>query len=163
MSGEYKYRLISAEYPGFAKNSYRDDGDRYVRECGAYVLKRDMHHLVFTVSVDWDGAGSPPVGTVCEYLDMRCGVKRDWMCVTIQYMSDVTLVVRPTTVCDGKVEISQHPTTAQFRPIRTPEQIAAAERDEAITAMGEEVGNTYSVEEAITKLYDAGYRKQVTQ
>ncbi|MNE98933.1 hypothetical protein D3C81_1180680 [compost metagenome] len=50
----------------------------------------------------------------------------------------------------------------KFRPIRTPEQIAAEERSAAICEMSTVVGAPLSkltVPEVLEALYDAGYRK----
>jgi hypothetical protein len=49
-----------------------------------------------------------------------------------------------------------------FRPIRTPEQIAAEEREKAIDAMNKLVGDIEKIptwRDALAALYDAGYRK----
>lgn len=60
--------------------------------------------------------------------------------------------------------MGDHP---EFRPIRTPEQIAAEERDKAVQAA---MDDTYTLGISdqskrilIERLYDAGYRKQVTE
>lgn len=110
-------------------------------------------------SEQWDGSGVPPVGTVCEY---RLG-EGTWFKCKVVYMLSGT---------DGFVAWCDHLAKDQFltfssrryklhlRKIKTPEQIAAEERLQAIDEM------VYLVHRADTgykaemrALYDAGYRK----
>lgn len=115
----------------------------------------------------WTGEGRPSVGTICEFLDLRGGVKRDWVKVCVRYISDVMLVVKPDHPIDCQYEIALHPDTAQFRILRTPEQIAAEERAATVNLMVsilfEEKGSSMGPAERgyCEALYDAGYRKQV--
>lgn len=80
----------------------------------------------------WDGTGLPPVGTVCE-VDYE-----GWtQCEVIAHFQQRCGMVAAFT-------IDQHGNGAKtldafgaehFRPIRTPEQIAAEEREKAVHAM----------------------------
>ncbi|AVE32265.1 hypothetical protein [Pseudomonas aeruginosa] len=111
----------------------------------------------------WDGQGLPPVGTVCEYRchDNICEPK-DWTVVHVlahaNHGSDTAMLLaedvsgEPGTMY-GRIWI---PRTC--RPLRTPEQIAAEEREKAIEEMcfAEE---TLTVKQA-KALYEAGYRRQ---
>ncbi|HHW2202117.1 TPA: hypothetical protein ACUT9V_003308 [Pseudomonas aeruginosa] len=107
----------------------------------------------------WDGQGLPPVGTVCEYLDANLewheveifGIDKaqrrifasPWM--TIPYMG-----------CSAP---------ECFRPSRTPEQIAAEEREKAALEMAALMSGHEDRSKDCFKvlgeiLYDAGYRRQ---
>lgn len=116
--------------------------------------------------VHWDGQGLPPIGTAC-------GVKNDldggW--------DAVDEVLAHTTISNADVAVFKrddrvfYSPAGSFRPIPTPEQIAAEERKTAIDKMaadaqldfsaGELLSSREYVECAIAALHDAGYRKQV--
>ncbi|ENM3028930.1 hypothetical protein AB7A55_004952 [Pseudomonas aeruginosa] len=98
----------------------------------------------------WDGQGLPPVGA-------KCLTDRN------DFLREVTIL------CHGKTRtfVFDHVSQEEiclvlkdrvFLPIRTPEQIAAEEREKAIEEMcfAEE---TLTVKQA-KALYDAGYRRQ---
>ena len=103
---------------------------------------------------EWDGSGLPPIGTVCEYR-----VNED------EWVSGEVFGHR---VCpDGGVQLfvslknnwdysSAHD---RFRPIKTPEQVAAEERLHAIDEMINLVGRYSTFKDVMGMLYDAGYRK----
>ncbi|ENQ7723531.1 hypothetical protein ACEQOO_005541 [Pseudomonas aeruginosa] len=98
----------------------------------------------------WDGQGLPPVGITCE--SWRSGVRR---IVKILGHGDEYIFVRED---DGREILLSIGDGREFRPLRTPEQIAAEEREKAIEEMcfAEE---TLTVKQA-KALYDAGYRRQ---
>lgn len=100
----------------------------------------------------WGGEGIPPVGTVCEYVDWS-GITRT---VEVLAYSNDEAWLRSI----GK-ECAIHSFTTKyldkFQVIRTPEQVAAEERDKAINQMEFDTG--YLDRGAFTKLYDAGWRK----
>jgi hypothetical protein len=122
---------------------------------------------------EWSGSGLPPVGAVCEFAggtpcpedpfdkDLREGMK-----VTIIAhfkCGDFTLAAftfDPENPYRGMVQVEQGNFSC-FRPIRTPEQIDAEDRDKAINQM--EFDTDCMDRGAFTKLYDAGWRKQATQ
>ncbi|HBP0696563.1 TPA: hypothetical protein L5Q41_005942 [Pseudomonas aeruginosa] len=110
----------------------------------------------------WDGQGLPPVGA-------KCLTDRN------DFLREVTIL------CHGKTRtfVFDHVSQEEiclvlkdrvFLPIRTPEQIAAAERWASIQQMlafadmnysaGELMSPKEYVETAVSALYDAGYRRQ---
>ncbi|MCV0108788.1 hypothetical protein KUC42_08540 [Pseudomonas aeruginosa] len=98
----------------------------------------------------WDGQGLPPVGITCE--SWRSGVRR---IVKILGHGDEYIFVRED---DGREILLSIGDGREFRPLRTPEQIAAEEREKAIEEM-------FFAEETLTvkqakALYEAGYRRQ---
>lgn len=117
-----------------------------VEDCNRPLVKRPY----------WNGAGSPPVGTVCSYRHTHhAGV---WYDGEILYVSDEYTIVKGHPVGE------QHYYTRNltFRPIRTPEQIAADERGKAIAEMAEVSRQATGFGQNIADhaaLYDAGYRK----
>ncbi|MER0688529.1 hypothetical protein AAA569_35755 [Pseudomonas aeruginosa] len=98
----------------------------------------------------WDGQGLPPVGTVCEYRHM---IWPEYRSCEIRYISEESLVAY-----DDAQEQFYRTCDMLFRPVRSPEQIAAEEREKAIEEMcfAEE---TLTVKQA-KALYEAGYRRQ---
>lgn len=105
----------------------------------------------------WKGAGLPPVGTVCE--NQFCS---RWKEVKIIAHDDERAVFR---LNEGDQESYFGGSIGEFRPIRTPEQIAAEERTAAIKEMVSAChysGSECTVTDC-TALYDAGYRKQAHQ
>ncbi|HCL4036025.1 TPA: hypothetical protein N2C03_006732 [Pseudomonas aeruginosa] len=98
----------------------------------------------------WDGQGLPPVGTVCEYRHM---IWPEYRSCEIRYISEESLVAY-----DDAQEQFYRTCDMLFRPVRSPEQIAAEEQEKAIEEMcfAEE---TLTVKQA-KALYEAGYRRQ---
>ncbi|WP_225006409.1 hypothetical protein [Pseudomonas aeruginosa] len=105
----------------------------------------------------WDGQGLPPVGTVCIVephntmwgFSSTSGYERK---ILAYYGEYVWLGHAETPLETTRID------KVDFRPIRSPEQIAAEERKKAIEEMcfAEE---TLTVRQA-NALYDAGYRRQ---
>lgn len=95
----------------------------------------------------WDGEGLPPVGVECE-------VKRalDWMKCKILFISDHHVVLT------SEEEICWQTQACQFRPIRSPEDVA---RDAGI----KKIMATFKVDGELVPdnvaeaMWDAGYRK----
>lgn len=114
-------------------------------------------------STPWTGEGLPPVGMVCE--------------AGIPHVSGPNNETRSVIWIEGRV-IAYHaikdktyawfaeddgfypPGVFGFRPIRTPEQIAAEERQAAIKQMQKDCA-CYANADLFADLYDCGYRKQV--
>lgn len=71
----------------------------------------------------WKGEGLPPVGTVCEVLNSNLGSPAWEQCAVL--FTGKHLVVYNSESCE---ERTAHIDYLEFRPIRTPEQIAAEER-----------------------------------
>ncbi|HBO3174886.1 TPA: hypothetical protein L4S00_002661 [Pseudomonas aeruginosa] len=108
----------------------------------------------------WDGKCLPPVGTVCERRTLPGGDGRYEQVRIIAHTRKGFPVWENT---DGVFAgISKFPHLVggrpEFRPIRTPEQIAAEERAKAIEGMCF-AEQTLTVKQA-KALFDAGYRRQ---
>ena len=109
---------------------------------------------------EWDGEGVPPVGTVCEY---RLNEYDVWFTCKIIYVlsgSDHCFVAWCDHLgSDQFLTFASEHYKLQLRKIKTPEQNAAEERQQAIDEM-----KNLTVRSSICKvlmgvLYDAGYRK----
>lgn len=99
----------------------------------------------------WVGVGLPPVGAVCE-VSVR---GEDWFEITIKLYDGGDVAWRRTSTAGlGCWQVDE----CQFRPVLTPEQIAAEERTKAIDEL---VKVTCINRGEAAKIYDAGYRKQV--
>lgn len=111
----------------------------------------------------WSGEGLPPVG-----IDVEFSVAGDerWIEGEVLYLSLYTAVIS-----GNGFEHVHHPNVLKFRPIRTPEQIAAEERDKARTevlnAMTADGKLAYETEDqwqyrlkVVGEMLDMGYRKQ---
>jgi hypothetical protein len=111
----------------------------------------------------WHGEGLPPVGTVCEfYAD-----EDDWRrCEIVAHRNEMAVVwVNASHIFSSQGGI--------LRPIRTPEQIAAEERERArdfalntMTGEGWTAGETEEQWQfrlkIVSEMLDMGYRKKVT-
>ncbi|EJV1460573.1 hypothetical protein N6B10_003500 [Pseudomonas aeruginosa] len=100
----------------------------------------------------WDGQGLPPVGTVCEYRHM---IWPEYRPCEIRYISEESLVAY-----DDAQEQFYRTCDMLFRPIRTPEQIAAEEREKAVGDMAMSIQGVPYQYPTLYALYDAGYRRQ---
>nr|WP_134602728.1 hypothetical protein [Pseudomonas aeruginosa] len=120
------------------------------RWCGSDFPTCANHLFDRPEKVEWDGHGLPPTGLLVEW---KAGLDHEWRRVTVLAYANGDAWLQPE---DGDSFIVGNP--ANFRRIRTPEQIAAEEREKAIEEMcfAEE---TLTVKQA-KALYDAGYRRQ---
>ena len=100
----------------------------------------------------WNGEGPPPVGTVCEYVD-RSKITRTVEVLALSNGEAWLLSIGDE--CESHSFITKY--LDSFRPIRTPEQIAVEDRDKAINQM--EFDTDCLDRGALSKLYDAGWRK----
>lgn len=131
--------------------------------------RRSQFHFEQLRPAPWSGEGLPPAGTVCEFIsDMDDG--SDWhpqlrngmrVEVIAHFNTGASDVAAFVFDYDGTTRQVEQAVADCFRPIRTPEQIAAEERSKAIDAMCKECGYdgggaTYYT---CAGLYDAGYRK----
>lgn len=84
------------------------------------------------IVVEWNGEGLPPVGTVCEIEQSG-----EWNRVEVMYLSNCTLLLKFDVDEENDNEGAYDPRDPdiKLRPIRTPEQIAADEREGAIHQM----------------------------
>ena len=82
--------------------------------------RTDLPEYAMARPTVWIGEGPPPVGAVCEFRKYAPLDSGEWIAGDIRYLSDCTIVIG-----GDKCEHVHHPRTLEFRPIRTPEQIAA--------------------------------------
>ena len=122
----------------------------------------------------WSGEGLPPVGVVCEFVDEDdCDIRPPSWPDSLTHGAGVEILAHYAPLRDSVLvavfafKIDSGRATAQamagcFRPLRTPEQIAADAREQALQAacdvVGCQVGSMYGVE-VVKKQIDAGYRK----
>lgn len=104
--------------------------------------------------VEWDGEGEPPVGIECEWHPNVHG----WVKVKILGRDGSDTWYRAS----GEEHSQTCRNMAFFRPIRTAEQVAAEEREKAISDMMEVTSDGISCigQDDALALYKAGYRKQ---
>lgn len=109
--------------------------------------------LVETRHPAWTGEGLPPAGTVCE-VKGAIGHYLEWKKVEV-------FAVRGRTVFfdheNGWAQTDSH----EFRPIRTPEQVAEDELNQAALAMYEELESYLTLAQCHVAIKN-GYRKQPT-
>jgi hypothetical protein len=122
----------------------------------------------------WTGEGLPPVGTICERRTMLGGDGRYEQVIIIAHTSKGFPVWESTDAMFAGIskEAMFSNGIPSFRPIRTPEQIAADERlheiRNALSVINSKVhfpndlvrGNILAA--AVEAMIDAGYRKPVT-
>jgi len=123
--------------------------------------------------VEWDGTGLPPVGTVCEIKGtVLQEVRREnptWRKVDIIAHTDFG--GKPIAVGrDIKCSTLGWGMATMFRPIKTPEQLAAEERRKVINQMMTDAGIVGSAFDGDPEadiwceaLYEAGWRKELRQ
>lgn len=100
----------------------------------------------------WDGKGLPPTGLLVEW---KAGLDHEWKRVTVLAYANGDAWLQPE---DGYSFIVGNP--ANFRRIRTPEQIAAEEREKAVGDMAMSIQGVPYQYPTLYALYDAGYRRQ---
>jgi hypothetical protein len=150
--------------PGGTKGEfYSCYADRGLEHIPAFPDWRKSRLVQRPPKQHWTGEGLPPVGTVCEWHPNHDG----WVQVEILGRSGEETWFRR----DGHESSETCLRMAFFRPIRTPEQIAAEEREKA----RDEVLNAMAANMALEKnetlwqhrlqvvgeMLDMGYRKQV--
>lgn len=152
------------QYTGPAISAYvesvADDADSAVVTRAQWQAAVDA--LKAEKVVEWNGEGLPPVGAVCENQFPPSG----WKKVKIIAHDEVKAVFR---LDDGYQESYFGGSVGDFRLIRTPEQIAAEERDREIadlyfTINWNEGRETWPIISSgrkadYAKAIDAGYRK----
>lgn len=118
----------------------------------------------------WSGEGLPPVGVRVEVVSPGYSNKRfdrfigETVTIVAHDRIDGDAVAVFRMAIDGNdAEQAYHALIAKcFRPIRTAEQIAAEEREKAITEMLNVIRGGYATvgHSIVRDLYAAGYRKQ---
>ena len=117
-----------------------------------------------TTQPAWSGEGLPPVGVVCEWEHETN--KGCWRKAEIKYIGSAYVIVADF----AGIEQHYYLRNMQFRPIRTPEQIAAEEREAAIKEACYEIEGkvepyntrldcSAAIRATIEAMLDAGYRK----
>ena len=108
----------------------------------------------------WNGEGLPPVGTVCD-----SNVEGTWEESTVIAHDRGMAIIRRFSH-EHEATMYNPVDESQIRPIRTPEQVAAEDRDKAIEGM---IADTNILTGIMSdrrimagQLYDAGYRKQAS-
>lgn len=136
-------------------------GSSVVDEESADMIVPHNWILVEVRSATWTGEGLPPVGIEIEAM-MRRNMHDGYA------WHRAKVVHGPLPGSEGEVLVFCLETTSpawvdEFRPVRTPEQIAADDRKAAIDAMYRVFHDSpgLAAQEGIAALYDAGYRKQV--
>jgi len=154
------------ELKGSVRFASRNGLGRFKDDTGMYPeIGRSSWEVIAERPVSWTGEGLPPVGTVCEW--KHAGT---WLKVEVAYLSEWLIVLRDTRKAESSLIDSEGVEIAidhwkedapVFRPLRTPEQIAAEERRAAILEMkGHLSFSDYrEAEQHCAALYDAGYRK----
>lgn len=113
---------------------------------------------------EWDGEGLPPVGAKCEARALTNISEFKWIEVKVEFISEKGVFLTSNELTGGCIGLPFK--YVEFRPFRTPEQIAAKERENAVKEMMETVckGSPWTLSaDAAAKLYDAGYRKIVAK
>lgn len=103
----------------------------------------------------WDGQGLPPVGTVCEWHESDGWAYTESKVVA--YTDDGLFVCMQK---QGRRPEVLRIDNCDFRPIRTPEQIAAEEREKAVGDMAMSIQGVPYQYPTLYALFDAGYRRQ---
>ncbi|WMI32013.1 hypothetical protein GBBBJNDB_00322 [Pseudomonas phage Callisto] len=121
------------------------------------VFDESMQNLIArpVEPATWNGQGLPPVGLMVEW---KAGLDHDWQRVTVLAYANGDAWFQPE---DGPSFIVGNP--ANFRRIRTPEQLVAEEREKAINQMISDAGYVdpkIGTFVAMRNLYDAGYRRR---
>ncbi len=127
-----------------------DDGiDSRWGRAGEYADKKRL--LIPRPSSQWNGSGLPPVGTVCE-------VDGEKVVIVAHHCNGIHAIYAES-ISDGLLYYGD---PNEFRPIRTPEQIAADEREAAICNMARialKGSDNLINKQWLENLYDDGYRK----
>lgn len=149
----------------FGDFSYMVVGDNRAYPYGGGIEKTRHNHTVDAIQFKtmrpepWSGDGLPPAGTVCEWKE-KPGFQ--WVAATVLFITESSVVMQRS---DG-FEWQMLTKRTVFRPIRTPEQIAAELRVNTINEMRDIILNTVKYASGIDAanyaevLFEAGYRKQ---
>lgn len=129
---------------------------------GWMIRLGDPDYPITSIIPDWTGEGRPPVGTVCEVEHCGKWIKCEIIAHFQQESAQVAAFIFSPYSGNPKLKELAYYIADSFRPTRTPEQIAAAERAKecdkmfGIMCAVDREGNRSDMAEA---LYDAGYRK----
>lgn len=106
----------------------------------------------------WNGEGLPPVGVTCEYSPHE----GKWEPVTV-FARKPNVNGSESALFDRADSWGACANAGSFRPIRTPEQIAAEERKAAVNELRSDMEDegVFIDQRMAEIIHDAGYRKQV--
>lgn len=121
--------------------------------------------------LSWFGKGLPPVGTVCQLVNVERGT--DWrhesvngakVTIVAHYDNDGASVAAFTVGQPGISFTVDSAIARNFEPIPTAESLAEKERERACRQMLDDVHHDISAAalRQAQRLYDSGWRKQVT-
>lgn len=139
---------------------HREDEDRYTDQRGRYWLKSSarLYSVYLNPGPEWTGEGLPPVGTVCE---CRVVSGADWVeCEVVAHKHKDAHVYAIAFVDENTVMLSGG---VRFRPIRTAEQIAAEEKQNAWLAGIAAEYDQETADKCAAVLVAGGYRKESAQ
>lgn len=122
-------------------------------------ISDELPDYAIPIPPKWNGEGLPPVGTVCEFLKHNSppAPEGQWTVGDIRYVSDCTVIIG-----GDRCEHVHHPRNCSFRPLRTPEQIAAEERQKDLDSLTHDLYRDIGMEPRDAEiLFNKGYRKQV--
>lgn len=139
--------------------SYFDEGKEVWVEYKSDDSDWELHFInAVKRPQEWDGSGVPPVGMVCEY---RLNDYDFWFTCKITYKlsgaDDCFVAWCDHLSTEQFLSFSSDRYKLQLRKIKTPEQIAVEERQQAIDEMCNVIRE--SDLKTVAALYDAGYRK----
>lgn len=126
-------------------------------------LVRQPHVIARHVVPTWNGTGLPPVGFRCEAaIPHTSGPDNERSFIWIEGRVIAYYEIKGKTYAWFAEDDGFYPPNVlEFRPIRTPEQIAAEEREMAIDEMHRMIDSDRAKHFRILceAIYDAGYRK----
>lgn len=128
------------------------------------ALNKERFDTLVSRPSEWAGECPPPIGTECEFRTTQGRVISQFEKVRVQYLSEYTFVGLRLNPENGvETELICHPATAKFRPIRTAEQIAAEEKQNAWLAGIAAEYDQETADKCAAVLVTGGYRKQVPE
>jgi len=126
-------------------------------------LSADQAAKLIVRPKEWTGEGLPPVGIECEVMGGGLpSTAFDWERCTILLINEGADGKQQVCTRDFRGDLAiYYPEidAVYFRPIRTPEQVAAEVREGAIHEMVDHLKRWNTVQDLCGDLYDAGYRK----
>ena len=116
-----------------------------------YFKSHNSKEIFFPTCEQWNESGIPQAGTVCEYFHHE---SQEWKtCEVVAHHFGCVVAI---DLLDG-FAVNYSP--CAFRPIKTPEQLAAEERENVLADMYGAVMGSAGIAGGLEALYDAGYRK----
>lgn len=156
LSGAFKSQVWFDDKKYTYVDGQQDGKEFFYADACTYAAKDFSQVSERPAAPSWSGEGLPPVGVVCEVK-----LQEEWsLCEIIAHFQQPQAMVAAFTVAQfhgGKKLDSK--IAECFRPIRTPEQIAADEREVAIQDISQIINKNLANTMAAAAIYDSGYRK----